>query len=188
MLHAEREAIEEKAHSGIIPEGVAETMLQEMAEELRTLRASQVVKLQVSPEELLKKVPFFMDTPPEEFALLARKLRRRTAPAGEVIVRQGGSGSSLFLVARGVIRVSLLKGDVSEDLATLMAGDFFGETALLHNTYRTATCRAVTPCALYELRRDDLDEVRARCPAIQAALEEADSRRQAELREVAEGL
>ena len=188
VLHAEREAIEEKAHSGIIPEGVAETMLQEMAEELRTLRASQVVKLQVSPEELLKKVPFFADTPPEEFALLARKLRRRTAPAGEVIVRQGGSGSSLFLVARGVIRVSLLKGDVSEDLATLMAGDFFGETALLHNTYRTATCRAVTPCALYELRRDDLDEVRARCPAIQAALEEADSRRQAELREVAEGL
>jgi len=188
VLHAEREAIEEKAHSGIIPEGVAETMLQEMAEELRRLRASQVVKLQVSPEELLKKVPFFADTPPEEFAHLARKLRRRTAPAGEVIVRQGGSGSSLFLVARGVIRVSLLKGDVSEDLATLMAGDFFGETALLHNTYRTATCRAVTPCALYELRRDDLDEVRARCPAIQAALEEADSRRQAELREVAEGL
>lgn len=188
VLHAEREAIEEKAHSGIIPEGVAETMLKEMAEELRTLRASQVVKLQVSPEELLKKVPFFAETPPEEFALLARKLRRRTAPAGETIVRQGAAGSSLFLVARGVIRVSFLKGEVSEDLATLMAGDFFGESALLHNTPRTATCRAVTPCALYELRRDDLDEVRARCPAIQAALEEADARRQAELREVAEGL
>ena len=188
VLHAEREAIEEKAHSGIIPEGVAETMLQEMADELRTLRASQAIKLHVSPEELLKKVPFFLDTPAEEFALVSRKLRRRTAPAGEVIVRQGASGSSLFLVARGVIRVSLMKGDESEDLATLMAGDFFGETALLHHTPRNATCRAVTPCALYELRRDDLDEVRSHCPAIQSALESADSRRRTELRQVEEDL
>ena len=42
---------------------------------------------------------------------------------------------------------------VKKDLATLMAGDFFGETTLLHGGMRTANCRAVTPCALYELRR-----------------------------------
>ena len=59
VLHAEREAIEEKAHSGIIPEGVAETMLEEMADELRTLRASHAGKLKVSPDELLKKVPCY---------------------------------------------------------------------------------------------------------------------------------
>ena len=182
VLHAERDAIEAKAHAGIIPEGVAEVMLDEMAEELRALRASKAGKLAVDPEELLKKVPFFSDTPQEEFALVASKLRRRTAPAGEIIVKQGATSSSLYLVARGVIRVSRQDGGLSRDMATLMSGDFFGEMALLHGTPRTATCRAVTPCALYELRRDDMDAVREACPRIQEALEEADARRRDELR------
>ncbi len=187
VLHAEREAIEEKEHSGIIPEGVAAKMLEEMAEELRELRASRVGKLRVDPEELLRKVPFFDDTDPEEFQAVARRLRRRTAPAGEVIVRQGAKGDSLFLLARGVVRVVRQEGGESRDLATLMAGDFFGEMALLHGARRTATCRAVTPCALYELRRDDLEAVRGAAPGIRDALEEADRRRRAEMRHGATG-
>jgi Na+:H+ antiporter len=115
--------------------------------------------------------------------MVAERLRRRTSPAGEMIVRQGGSGDSLFLVARGVIRVTRQDGGLSRDLATLMAGDFFGEMALLRGSARTATCRAVTPCALYELRRSDLDLIRDMCPGIQEALEEADARRAAEIRQ-----
>ncbi len=88
----------------------------------------------------------------------------------------------MFLVARGVIRVSRQDGGVSRDLATLIAGEFFGEMALLHGTRRTATCRAMTPSALYELRRNDIDVVRGVCPEIQRALEEADRRRRAEHR------
>lgn len=181
VLHAEREAIEEKARSGTIPEGVAETMLDDMAEELRELRASQVSQLKVDPRELLRKVPFFRDTPEDEFEQVASRLRRRTAPAGEAIIRQGERGSSLFLVARGVIRVTVEEDGKRQDVATLMAGDFFGEMALLHSAPRAATCRAVTPCALYELRKADLDTVRDACPAIQQALEQADQERRAEL-------
>ncbi|MCH7857202.1 MAG: cation:proton antiporter [Gemmatimonadetes bacterium] len=182
VLQAEREAIEEKARAGLIPEGVTEAMLEDLAAELRGVRASQPEKLTVGAEELLKNVPFFTDMPESEFSIVAAKLRRRTVPAGEIIVRQGGSGSSLFLVARGVIRVSRQDGGVSRDLATLIAGEFFGEMALLHGTPRTATCRAMTPCALYELRRNDIDVVREVCPEIQRALEEADRRRRAEHR------
>ena len=177
VLHAEHEAIEEKAHSGIIPEGVAEAMLDELAQELRDLRASQASHLRVEPEELLRKVPFFQGLPTDAFLTVAGRLRRRTAPDGEVIVRQGAQGSSLFLVARGVIRVSRKDGGRTRDLATLMAGDFFGESALLHGGGRNATCRAVTPCALYELRREDFEAVVAVSPAIRQAVEEADRRR-----------
>lgn len=182
-LHAEQNAIEEKAHAGIIPHGVAEVMLEEMAQELRVLRASQAAKLAIDPKELLKKVPFFQGIPADEFETVAKRLRRRTAPAGDAIVKQGETGSSLFLVARGVVRVSRQDGGMTRDVATLMAGDFFGEMALLHGGSRTATCRAVTPCALYELRRDDLDDVRASSPTMQYALEEADKRRRTELRQ-----
>jgi CPA1 family monovalent cation:H+ antiporter len=177
VLHAEHEAIEEKAHSGMIPEGVAQVMLAELAQELRDLRASQVKHLRVEPEELLRKVPFFQGLPTEAFLPVAERLRRRPAPAGEVIVRQGSDGNSLFLVARGVIRVSRRDGGRRRDLATLMAGDLFGEAALLHGGGRNANCRAVTPCALYELRREDFEAVVAVSPDIREAVEEADRRR-----------
>ena len=182
-LHAEQDAIEEKSHAGIIPHGVAEVMLEEMATELRALRASQAGKLAIDPKELLKKVPFFQGISFDEYDNVARRLRRHTAPTGEAIVRQGDSGSSLFLVARGVVRVSRQDGGLARDVATLMAGDFFGEMALLHGGARTATCRAVTPCALYELRREDLDEVLTTSLTMKSALEEADRRRRAELRQ-----
>ena len=181
-IHAERQAIEERARAGALPDGVAEAILKEMAGELRRIRATQASKLQVSPQELLRKVPFFRDTPEEEFQQVADLLRPRTAPSGEPIIRQGQSDDSLYLVARGVVRVTRTIRGERQEIATLTAGDFFGEMALLHGTPRTATCLAVTPCALYELRRSDLDVVRSACPAIQAALEEADQERSRELR------
>ena len=51
-IHAEQEAIEEKAHAGIIPHGVAEVMLEEMAHELWELRASQATKLAIDPHSM----------------------------------------------------------------------------------------------------------------------------------------
>ncbi len=179
-IHAQKDAIEEKAHAGIIPHGVAEVMLAEFAQELRALRASQAGKLAVDPSELLAKVPFFQGVPAREQATVVERLRRRTAPAGDAIVEQGEGGASLFLVARGVVRVTRRDEEGTRDLATLMAGDFFGEMALLHGGARTATCRAVTPCALYELRREDLEAVLEACPAMREALVRADERRRAE--------
>ena len=158
-------------------------MLQDMRRELKALRSSQAGKLAVDPEELLKKVPFFEGLPREEFQRVAERLKRRTAPSGDAIVKQGEKGSSLFLLARGVVRVTREEDGASIDLATLMAGNFFGEMALLHGVVRTATCRAVTPCALYELGRADFDAVLETCPAMAEALEEADERRRDELRE-----
>ncbi|MFP3948389.1 MAG: cation:proton antiporter [Gemmatimonadota bacterium] len=181
-IHAERQAIQERARSGALPDGVAEAILKEMAGELRRIRATQASKLQVSAEELLRKVPFFQDTPEDEFQRVADLLRPRTAPSGQPIIRQAQTGDSLFLVARGVVRVTRTLRGERQDIATLTAGDFFGEMALLHGTPRTASCIAVTPCALYELRRSDLDVVRSACPAIQAALEDADRTRSRELR------
>ena len=79
---------------------------------------------------------------------------------------------------RGVIRVSRESDNVSVDIATLMAGDFFGEMALLLHEKRNATCTAITPCVLFELHRKDFDRVQAACPAIRAAMERALQERQ----------
>lgn len=83
----------------------------------------------------------------------------------------------MFLIGRGVVRVCRGEKDQEVDLATLMAGDFFGEIALLHDEPRSATCRTGTPCLLYELRRDVLSGLMEKCPLMKRAMEEAAKKR-----------
>jgi CPA1 family monovalent cation:H+ antiporter len=62
----------------------------------------------------------------------------------------------------------------------MMAGEFFGETALLSERQRrNATVTAVAPCTLYKLHRDDLRIAMAMQPAIRTALEAESHKRTA---------
>ena len=87
-LQAEYDAIEERARSGAIAHALAHTMLHELQEEMEAVRAQGAEDLSVDPEELLRKVPFFQGLPLVEFARVADRLKRRTAPIGDAIVRQ----------------------------------------------------------------------------------------------------
>jgi len=177
LAHAEEEVIRNEVRAGTLPPGQAAELMGDLRSQVRRLRRSDLASLEIPPQELLRKVPFFQDTPESEFAHVAEMLRKRMVSSGENIIQQGERGDSLFLVLRGVVRVSVTEDGAPRDLATLIAGDFFGEMALLHGEPRSATCRAVTPCALFELRREDFDEATASCPAMRQALEEADHRR-----------
>ena len=181
LLHTQQEYVEERVHAGLLALGPASNLTQELTGELRALRGYATQALVVEPLELLRKVPFFQNLHLADFERIIKELHAHTAPPNEYIIHQGEMGDSLFLIARGVVRISRSENNVEQDLATLIAGDFFGEMALLHHEPRTATCRAVTPCALYELRREAFDRVRAVCPAIQAALEAADKGRSGQL-------
>ena len=173
MALAQSENIQDKAEAGSVPAGIADELVRELTSASRTLRGGSTAPLQISPAELLRKVPSFKDMPEAEFARIAAVLVPRSVPAGQVIVAQGSRGSSLMLIARGVVRVVSSDSKGEHDLATLVAGDFFGEMALLTNQPRSATCRAVTPCALYELRRTDFNDLVASLPAVRVAFEAA---------------
>lgn len=177
MIAAEREAIEDELHAGTIPPGVAETMMENFNYEIRRLRGARASDLRIDPEEVLRKVPFFKDTPEDDFEKIIDLLKSRTIPSGELIIREGDMGTSMFLIARGVVRVVRGKNDEEEELASLLPGDFFGERALLHDEPRSASCRAATPCALYELTQADIKQMAKVVPAIQKAMREADEDR-----------
>ena len=180
ILLAEIQAIRDEASHGNLPAAMAEQMADELYLKLWTLRGQEISRLRVEPNELLKKVPFFSETSEEDFLELSKKMKRHSVAPHEEIIRQGDRGDRLYLIARGVVRISREQHGESHDLTSLFAGDFFGEMALLHDDVRTATVTSVTPCTLYELERKSLQAVMENNPSIRIALENADQRRRME--------
>ena len=88
-------------------------------------------------------------------------------------IQEGEKGQNLFIITRGVVRVSKEIDSESKDLATLLAGYFFGEIALIEEKPRNATCRAVTPCSLFVLKRVDFMNVMKKYPAIHTMIKKA---------------
>ncbi len=83
-------------------------------------------------------------------------------PAGAVIIREGDSGDSMYIMRHGEVEITkLLTLELSEDtprervFIRLRAEDgvSFGEMALLENEVRSATVTAVSECHLLELNR-----------------------------------
>ena len=179
-LLAAREATEEQVAHGLLPPGIGEAELAHLLRQLSTLRAPDDARLRIDPAELLRKVPFLRQLSAADVAQITPLLQKRTVIENEAIVTQGEPGNALYLIARGVVRVLRIDDDKGEEhaLGTLLAGDIFGEQALLHDAPRNATCRAVTPCVIYSLQRSDFDELRRCWPAIDVAVTNADRARQ----------
>jgi hypothetical protein len=109
----------------------------------------------------LLQVPVLNQLPVELLDTVVQCLELDRFGPGQIIIREGDAGDRLYLIKGGSVRVrrqSVDKGDVV--LSTLSRGDYFGETALLRDVPRTATCRAIDAVELYTLRRTDFQALR----------------------------
>jgi len=97
----------------------------------------------------------------------------RSYDAGDIIVTEGESGSSLFLIVSGVVKVFTRTDDGANlPLAELGLGDFFGEVSLLTGKPRTATITAHTDVTAIELDRTDFDAIVEKHPDVRTTLED----------------
>jgi len=115
-------------------------------------------------------IPLFSDLTTSEFIAVALLLVRRVAKVGEVIVREGDPGESMFIVSTGEVRATILRDGRQVPVATMRDGDFFGEMAVLSGEPRTATVTAVKSTELLELSREHLSEICARHPHVEAKI------------------
>jgi MFS family permease len=96
-------------------------------------------------------VPIFEPLPPTSLEKLARAAIREDVSAGTVVVSEGASGDTFYVVVAGSF-------DVSSDgrpLRALGPGGYFGEIALVRDVPRTATVSASTDAELLVIRRMD---------------------------------
>lgn len=104
----------------------------------------------------LSKIPLFKDLKRRQLEMLSRLVGQKTYQPGEVIVKQGQGGVGLFIIESGKADVLRKVADGSEtQVNTLVAGDFFGELALLDEGQRTASVVAVEPTICMAMTRWD---------------------------------
>jgi diguanylate cyclase (GGDEF)-like protein len=91
----------------------------------------------------LSSSPLLAGMTPLELAAVESFLELRRVPAGEILFRQGETGSELYLVKSGSMGSYVTQADGSRrELYSFGPGDQFGEMAVIEREPRSATCYA----------------------------------------------
>ena len=103
----------------------------------------------------LKQIPVFASLDDETLKSIATFATETSVSAGKHLVKEGDYAYEFMAIVEG--EADVIRGD--EHVATLGAGDFFGEIAVLEKTLRTASVVAKTPMRLVTLSHWDLKRV-----------------------------
>ncbi len=112
--------------------------------------------------EHLAQVPMFSACSKKELEEIGRQAEELDIPAGEVLIKQGTPGRDFFVIVDGKATVTR----DGKDVATLGAGDFFGELALLDKAPRNATVTASSPLHVFLLTQPAFGGLLAAVPAL----------------------
>lgn len=114
----------------------------------------------------LRQTELFHGLVPEQLERLAEIVPVRVYGPNEVVVRQGESGSSLFIVLKGCLTVSVNDAQVG----TLEEDACFGEMSLLTGAPRAATVRAVREVWLAEVTKELMEPLLRENPPVMETL------------------
>jgi CRP-like cAMP-binding protein len=98
--------------------------------------------------------------------------------AGEVLMRQGEAGETMYIIRHGHVEV-IAHGAAGSDrhLATMGSSQVIGEAALFTGEARTATIRALDDVEVIEINRDGLTRLFKQSPNTANAISEIVSTR-----------
>ena len=95
----------------------------------------------------LRALPLFSSLSDDDLDAAARLFAERQVESGTCLTVEGASGYCFFVIEEGVV-------EVEQDgtlVNTLVAGDFFGEMAIMSGERRSATAKAASTVALLVL-------------------------------------
>lgn len=139
----------------------------------------------VSPErtiagKLLRSQSLFLGLADEHLQTLVERAAFHPYGRGEVIIREGAEGASMFVLLGGEAAVSVSVNEDTARVASLHRGDCFGEMSLLTGERRRASVLAVTDCEVLEITKPAFAEILARDEGLLPRLSELLAQRQLE--------
>jgi small-conductance mechanosensitive channel len=116
----------------------------------------------------LRSTDIFSPLPDAELEQLSGDCSILRFTTGEVLVKQGDTGDSLFLIQSGCVEVSVSAGEGhrSMKVAELGAGSFFGEMSLLTGDPRSATVTANRETIVVVVKKKGMERVFSMNPAL----------------------
>jgi CRP-like cAMP-binding protein len=103
--------------------------------------------------------------------LLASKGIAHTHRPGEMIVREGDTGDSLYLVASGKVRIVIERDGGVVEIGTLGRPACFGEASVLTGMPRAETVEALEETRVVCYPRERIDAIARRFPEVRKRIE-----------------
>ena len=119
--------------------------------------------------DFIQRVPIFQGASEEFIKEIALHMKPLVFLPGDYVYKAGELGRDMYFISRGTLEA--LSKDGKTIYATLAAGDFFGEIALVLHQRRTASVRALTYCDLYRLDKEMFELVLAHYPEVGKQIE-----------------
>jgi CRP-like cAMP-binding protein/Fe-S-cluster-containing hydrogenase component 2 len=118
----------------------------------------------------LRAVPVFAELTDGFIEGLRERVELLRFTPGQVICRQGDAADSFYLVRIGFVKVSQTHAGGEMVLAYLSRGEYFGETALLEHTERSATCTALDHVEVVRISAEDFASMTRQFPGVREKL------------------
>jgi CRP-like cAMP-binding protein len=115
----------------------------------------------VNPNRL-RDIEMFRHLSKSELERVAGWLQVFSVPPGDELLREGDFAGEFFLIEEGEAEVV----QDGERIATLAAGDFFGEIGLVETDRRTASVVATTPMEVMVMYRAEFDQMKKELPTV----------------------
>jgi CRP-like cAMP-binding protein len=100
---------------------------------------------------ILRGEPIFECLSDEQLEGMVKEAHLNHFGSGENMIEEGAEGASMFILLRGSASVSVSTNGSKIQVASLNAGDCFGEMSLLTGEKRSATVRADGDCYVMEI-------------------------------------
>jgi len=108
---------------------------------------------------------------PDEMQEIIMNSRVKAYPPETVVCREDAVEQTFYMILEGEFKVTkVINNTETRLLKTLIAGDFFGEMALIHNAPRAATVTSTTNATLLELDKDGFNRVLKHSPSVSMAM------------------
>ncbi|HLJ67423.1 MAG TPA: cyclic nucleotide-binding domain-containing protein [Chloroflexota bacterium] len=117
--------------------------------------------------KLLNRIPAFAALPADVREVIAGLMHEERYPPDTVIVAEGQIGERVYLVVEASASVYVERDGREETIATLTAGDLFGEAVLLSDVHHhEAGVVAITPVHLLALSNTAFESLLGRYPRV----------------------
>jgi CRP/FNR family cyclic AMP-dependent transcriptional regulator len=120
---------------------------------------------------LLGETALFKDLAPDDLAACAARFREVQFGKSQLLFGRGDSGTHLYVVAEGQVRLGVATSEGRElSFQIAAAGDLIGEIAALDGRPRSAEATALTSVTAYALERNAFRELWSAHPSISSAV------------------